>query len=566
MQEIAGHGTAREAVPWRVGRVCGRRHGHGDAIFQQRLFQRPLRHVGGRHGADLARQRGKAAHRPVALEFAREHGRGAQLGTPLDPVQHRAGVGLRQGSHVDGVALTRHLLPAQQQLLRRQLVAARQQIAERRFVQGIFARLARRQRGHAQPQEVARARQGHIQQAQVFLDARLFHGRHGFVRQRQVDAPLAVVSRILEEAAVAFIHLARRDGERQVHQRVFQPLGLVHGDDLHQLRIAFQAQHALVAALALAGDLLGQPAYQRLFAIELAAGRLQQFGQVQQIRQAPLAARLLQQHGGQLQFVDEAAQHGQHALALPDQVQGLQLLNPAFPFQFVARQPRQLAQRQADGARGKGGARQGAVERVGQRRQPAQHVGRFLAVDDGILVGQIHAGDPAAGQRAADGGRLLAVAHQHGHVGRLQAHEAVRAIEARLRVAQHGDDVLGAVLREILAVAVAAQPFIAGAGGQQGRHGAILRYQAFGAALGVDGLERQRILIAFPVAEGARRHLGPFRMQEQLVDGRHQRRRRAIVGAQLVVAARGGAPRRQVALDVGAAKAVDRLFRVADQE
>ena len=433
-------------------------------------------------------------------------------------------------------------------------------------MQGILARLARRLGGHAQPQEVARARQGHVQQAQVFLDARLFDCGHRLVGQRQVEAAFAIVPRIVEEAAVALIHLARRHGERQIHERVFEALGFVHGDDFHQLRIAFQAQHALVAALAFTGDLLGQPAYQRLLAIELAAGRLQQFGQVQQIRQPPLAARLLQQHGGQLQFVDEAAQHGQHALALPDQMQSLQLLDAALPFQLVAGQARQLAQRQADGARGKGRARQPTVKRVGQRRQPAQHVLRLLAVDDGILVRQVDAGDPAARQRAADGGRLLAVAHEDGDIGRLQARETVGAIETGLRIAQHGDDVLGAMLREILAVAVATQSCIAGAGGQQRGQRAAGVHQVLGPALGIDGLERQRILVPFTVAEGASRHLGALGVQEQLVDGRHQRRRGAVIGAQLVVASCRGAPRRQVALDVGAAKAVDRLLRVADQE
>ena len=46
--------------------------------------------------------------------------------------------------------------------------------------------------------------------------------------------------------------------ERAEDQFVLEALGLVHGDDLDQLRVAFQAQHALVAVFAFAGDLLGQ--------------------------------------------------------------------------------------------------------------------------------------------------------------------------------------------------------------------------------------------------------------------------------------------------------------------
>jgi hypothetical protein len=79
---------------------------------------------------------------------------------------------------------------------------------------------------------------------------------------------------------------------------------------------------------------------------------------VQQVRQAALAAAGAQQLGRQAQFVDEAAQHRQHALALPGLVQALQLLDPLFPGQFVARQAGQFGQRQRAGGGGEGGARQ----------------------------------------------------------------------------------------------------------------------------------------------------------------------------------------------------------------
>ena len=136
---------------------------------------------------------------------------------------------------------------------------------------------------------MTRARQRHVQQAQVFLDAGAVDRHQSLVRQRQVEPALVAGVDELEEAAVAAVGLARGGGERQVDQRILEAFRLVHRDHLDQVGIAFQAQHAFFAALVTptalphAGDLFGKPADQRLFAIEAAAGRLQQFGQVQQV-------------------------------------------------------------------------------------------------------------------------------------------------------------------------------------------------------------------------------------------------------------------------------------------
>ena len=65
--------------------------------------------------------------------------------------------------------------------------------------------------------------------------------------------------------------------------------------------------------------------------------------------------------------------------------------------------------------------------------------------------------------------------------------------------------------------------------------------------------------------EGALTHrcLGLF---EEVVDGIHQGPGRAMVGRQDVVAAFGGPPRPEIAVDVGPTKAVDRLLRIANQQ
>jgi hypothetical protein len=80
-------------------------------------------------------------------------------------------------------------------------------------------------------------------------------------------------------------------GKGQEDQRVFQPLGLVHGDHLHQIGVAFQAQLARVAASArgIAPLLLGEMANQRVLAVEQRARLLQQFGKMQHVGQDAFA-------------------------------------------------------------------------------------------------------------------------------------------------------------------------------------------------------------------------------------------------------------------------------------
>ncbi|MNF54006.1 hypothetical protein D3C85_1259450 [compost metagenome] len=88
----------------------------------------------------------------------------------------------------------------------------------------------------------------------------------------------------------------------------------MHGDDLDQVRIAFQAQNFLFA---LPVDLLGQMADQRMFAIEFGGAALQPFGQMQQVGQAPLTLIFQKQTGRHLERGKQFSQHWQHALLLP---------------------------------------------------------------------------------------------------------------------------------------------------------------------------------------------------------------------------------------------------------
>ena len=93
-----------------------------------------------------------------------------------------------------------------------------------------------------------------------------------------------------------------------------------------------------------------------------------------------------------------------------------------------------------------------------------------------------------------------------------------------------------------------------------GLHNAFAGGEHFTAALGFDGLERQRIFIATLIAKGV---FGDFKPAVDHIDHCFCR---AVIGGQHMVAACGGAACGQIAVDVSPAKTVDRLLGVTDQE
>ncbi|MNC36745.1 hypothetical protein D3C75_852820 [compost metagenome] len=75
------------------------------------------------------------------------------------------------------------------------------------------------------------------------------------------------------------------------------------GHHFHQLLITLQAQDLLFTSLAGTGQVLGQVADQRLFAVQFAGGLLQQLGQVQQVGQHALAITAGDERARQLEVV-----------------------------------------------------------------------------------------------------------------------------------------------------------------------------------------------------------------------------------------------------------------------
>ena len=103
--------------------------------------------------------------------------------------------------------------------------------------------------GHAYVHGVAAPGEGHIEQAQAFPKLLPRRSSLGPGRLAQIHGH-GPHRRIMEQGEGLFLLYP---GERQKHHVVLQPLGAVHGDDLHQIFVAFEAllvSFVVIAALA----------------------------------------------------------------------------------------------------------------------------------------------------------------------------------------------------------------------------------------------------------------------------------------------------------------------------
>ncbi len=183
--------------------------------------------------------------------------------------------------------------------------------------------------------------------------------------------------------------------------------------------------------------------------------------------------------------------------------------------------------------------------------------------EDRLQLGEEGRWHAAPIERGADRGRLGTIAYEDRDVGRLQRTEAIVDDEAGTRVGEHRRDELGATIGEApqQGVLVAFDRVVTDR--DRGQR-AVGRHERLAATARLDRHERQR---SGPVrAEAERAVAAGLRVAEQAVHGRDELDRRTIVGRQPVVPTRGRGARVEVAVDVGAAKAVDRLLRVADQQ
>ena len=275
-----------------------------------------------------------------------------------------------------------------------QRLSAAEQMACGTLVVGAGFTVAAFDRAPAHPQRVARSGQCHVPQAQVFAQAVVVSGLGVFLVK--VKCPLALAIAALQGHCTRGVRLHHPMAvrKRQADHRILQTLAGVDGDDLDQVLIAFEPHGLFFTARPTPAvvvrvrfvHLLGQPADHSLLAVQLAAGRLQQLRQVQDIGQAPLAVQLTAPTSRQLQCVQGLAQHGEYPLALPCLVQLAHLLGTLVQ-QFVLRGQRiQLGERQAHGASAQSGAHAAHVLRLGHAAQPQTQVLRFVAGKHRITV------------------------------------------------------------------------------------------------------------------------------------------------------------------------------------
>ena len=266
-----------------------------------------------------------------------------------------------------------------------------------------------------------RTRECHVQETQVFSQAVGVGQRQ--LRVAVLEQQLARTVGVLHihKAGALALFGAKAGGKGQTHHRVLQALALVNGDDFDQVSVALQTQHMGIALTAAALALREQPAHQCMLAVQVHAGGLQEFGQMQKVGQPPLTVGCWTPARRQLQLVQCLAQHGQHALGAPNRAQLAQLFAALVKGFIVMRQPSQRVQAQPQGGGGQSGTHQAHVLRVGHGAQPVHQVGRLLAFKHRVAVGQIDRGQAPALQGLAYGAGLATRAHQNRNVGGAQA-------------------------------------------------------------------------------------------------------------------------------------------------
>ena len=227
--------------------------------------------------------------------------------------------------------------------------------------------------------------------------------------------------------------------KRQEHQRILQPLRLVNRHDLHQTRIAFEPQLPRIAARigALIRALFVQIANQRVLAVKLRTGLLQQLGQMQQVSQHAFAvdrrARCLsEQPLRHVEIVEQAAQHRQHAFVAPAVAVVAEPQHALLPRKFVAVEGIKRGPIESERRGGQCRAHQAAIIGVRTRREPVMQFLRFPRLKHRIPIGQVDAAHAAFSQRGADRARFRAVVDQHRHMARLQWCLATSTFEGRL--------------------------------------------------------------------------------------------------------------------------------------
>ncbi len=300
-------------------------------------------------------------------------------------------------------------------------------------------------RRQPQPGGVDAPGQGHVEQTQVFGQALLVGLCERILGAGEIED--GAIARLIGLVIEGGVGAAVAADEGQEHQRVFQPLGFVDGDDLHQLALGLQAKYLLrILAVGLAHR-FPQPAQQGVFAVQLAAHLLEQLPQMEEVGQPPLPVGARQKRCGEIAPVQQGPQHGQHPVAMPDLAVLHKLLHRALPGPLVGGELVERLGVEIEQAGGEGRPQTSLLARVLAGVQNEQDLSRLHLLQHALAIRQINRGDGEACQLLLHQLALGAGAHQHGDIpgfDRLTADQRLalagqgqQAVDLRRRGAGH---------------------------------------------------------------------------------------------------------------------------------
>ncbi|MNQ58640.1 hypothetical protein D3C85_728520 [compost metagenome] len=341
------------------------------------------------------------------------------------------------------------------------------------------------------------------------------------------------------------------------HQRVFQALGGVDGDDLHPLGIALQAQQGFFA-VGLGAALGVEPAQQLFQPGALQALALQQFGQVQQVGQAALAIDQGEQPRRHLLLVQPGAEGAHKALLLPELMVALGGFALGIPGLGVVLAGGQIGGAAPEQTAGQGITQCAFAARFGVGGQHRGQLAGLLAVPD-VFLAAAHAGHAARRQLGGDFPGLAVAGDQHGDIAALECRALALRLEISLTTSarrQQRGDAPGRVAGHQGAGLAFAEVIV-------GQPDQCQRRVLFG----IDN--RQHQLRPRPLA-GADLRIGQALFGEghgpveQTVERSDQLRRGTMVGGQAVLAC-GFVAGLEVGGQVRAPEGVDGLLGIADE-
>ncbi len=346
-----------------------------------------------------------------------------------------------------------------------------------------------------------------------------------------------------------------------------QAFGGVDGDDPNQLGITFQAENVGITLIMACGDGLAEKMNQRLRPLAGGAGALQEFAKLKEIGQAPFSIRVAQQLTGYGKVVDAVMQHGQNALTPPSARQVLKIAPLFFPGIFIPIESVQILMRQVEQRQGQSDAQALGVFRIGNGFQPEQQLLCFGAVIYRLFFREENTAYAPPLQGFADTGRLMTVTHENGDISPAYLSYLLSVFLAKtgFRISKYLDNAFCCLFSGMLQIICFVEGFCGGPDGQGGP-GLLAELPIVVFAFGLDGPVGQGIVCTrFSIGKCAF-GLFCFGFAIERIERGHQWRAGAEIGVELVVPTCGQASCLQITLDVGAAKTINGLLGVTNEQ